>query len=178
ADKTTIRDTFKLATGCYRFRIFDESSLPEGLYPWLLQINDPKVTFGNFSLKDDKKATIWSATTSNNLASFGPKEIIPFMVQGTASVQISEKTPSLQDFLVYPNPSHGMISLDLTKLGEFSGDLRVAVVSILGKEVIVRTIRYPEASHLELDMQQYPKGSYIVKLQYGDLKISRICVLE
>ncbi|MFI5263318.1 MAG: peptide-N-glycosidase F-related protein [Candidatus Kapaibacterium sp.] len=181
ADATIIRDTFKLATGCYRFKIFDGSSSHQGLYPWLLKqgIPDPKITYGNYTLKDDKKVTIWTANSSNGYAGFSPEDIVPFMVQGPSSVSgNSSQIPSLTDFAIYPNPGHGKISLDLSMLGDYSGDLRVSVFSILGKEIITRTIYSADGPHLDLDMKYYPAGSYTVRLQYGDQKISKKCILE
>ncbi len=178
-DATTVRDTFKLATGCYRFRIYDASDYHQWLYPWLPQqgIPDPKISFGNYSLKDDKKVSIWSANTANGLAGFSPMDIVPFMVQGPASVQEDHPIGSLADFSIYPNPAHGKISLDLSSLGEFSGDLRVSVISMLGQELIVRTIQSDD-KHLNLDMHQYPAGSYIIRLRYGDTKVSKRCIVE
>jgi hypothetical protein len=179
-DATVIRDTFKLATGCYRFKIFDASSSHQGLYPWLLKqgIPDPKITYGNYTLKDDKKATIWNANSSNGYAGFSPMDVVPFMVQAPSSVSENSNIPeSLSDFSIYPNPAHSKITLDLSKLGEFGGDLRVSVISLLGKELIVRTIQSGQ-KHLDMDMHYYPSGNYIVRLQYGDMKVSKRCVLE
>ncbi len=175
ADATLVRDTFKLATGCYRFIIFDSSAYPQGLYPWFITGS----TSGYFTLKDDKKASIWNAQVSNNLASFGSREIVPFMVQAPSSVSGNPSLlPSLGDFSIYPNPSHGEISIDLSKLGEYSGELRISVTSLLGQELITRTIYSADVSHLDLDMHYYPAGNYIVRLQYGDMKVSKRCVLE
>jgi len=181
-DKTTIRDTFKLATGCYRFRIYDASDYHQGLYPWIPRENpppgDPKVTYGNYNLKDDKKVTIFSATTSNGYAGFSPMDVVPFMVQAPSSVRANKNSNvALDNFSIYPNPAHGKISLDLSKLGDFSGDLRISVISILGKEIIVRTLQSGDI-HLDLDMHYYPAGTYIVRLQYGDIKVSKQFVLE
>ena len=124
------------------------------------------------------KATIWNANTSNSLASFGPEEIVPFMVQAPSSV--SDNTQALQslsNFTIYPNPAHGKIQLDLSKIGKYNGDLRISVISLLGKELIVRTIQ-SSGEHLDLDMHSYPAGNYIIRLQYGDIKVSKRCVLE
>ena len=122
--------------------------------------------------------TIWNAQVSNNLASFGSEEIVPFMVQAPSSVSGNTSgILSLDNFSIYPNPSHGKISLDLSSLGEYSGDLRVSVISMLGQVLIVRTIQWDD-KHLNLDMHQYPAGSYIVRLQYRDTKVSKRCVVE
>jgi hypothetical protein len=180
SDKTTIRDTFKLATGCYRFRIYDSSDYHQGLYPWLAYqgIPDHNITFGSYTLKDDKKATIWNANTANGLAGFSPIEIVPFMVQAPAAVHSNgNSTIVLNNFSLYPNPAHGKISLDLSNISEYSGELRVSVFSLLGKEIITRTIFSGEA-HLDLDMHYYPAGTYIIRLQYGNVKVSKQCVME
>ena len=180
-DATVIRDTFKLATGCYRFKIFDGSSSHQGLYPWLLKqgIPDPKITYGYYTLKDDKKLIIWNATSSNGYAGFSPMDVVPFMVQGPSSVSSNSQAPtSLSDFSIYPNPAHGKIQLDLSRIGEFSGEMQVSVTSMLGRELIIRTIRNEDLPHLEFDMKRFPAGSYIVRLQYGDMKVSKRCVLE
>ncbi|HYM20426.1 MAG TPA: peptide-N-glycosidase F-related protein [Candidatus Kapabacteria bacterium] len=174
-DGTIIRDTFKLATGCYRFIIYDESQIPQGLYPWF--INGAK--FGYYNLKDDKKATIWNATTSNDLASFGNREIVPFMVQAPATVSDQNSVLSAPlDFSIYPNPAHELLTIDLSSLGNFSGQMQVSVISMLGKELVTRTIRAEDLPHVQFDLSHYPVGNYFIRVQYGNIKVTKRFILE
>jgi hypothetical protein len=175
ADGALVRDTFKLATGCYRFIIYDESQIPQGLYPWF--ISGAKA--GYYNLKDNKNTTIWNATSGNNLASFGNQEIVPFMVQAGSSVRDGNNplnTPL--DFSVYPNPAHGNVKIDLSSIGNFNGEMQVSVISLLGKELITRTIPAEDASNLEFDLGRYPAGNYFVRVQYANMRLTKKLILE
>ncbi len=171
-DGASIKDTFTLATGCYRFIIYDESELPEGLYPWMIQ----GAKFGSFSLKDDKKATIWNATSGNNLASFGPREIVPFMVISPLSV--GDEQPIHQfDLSLYPNPAKDRLSVQCQGLSSGS-EVQVSIFSLLGHEVLTRTERLGATETLDLDLQYLPAGEYVIRLEAGNKKISKRFIKE
>ncbi|MBS1902693.1 MAG: hypothetical protein JSS75_03215 [Bacteroidetes bacterium] len=173
ADGESVKDTFRLATGCYRFIIYDESEIPQGLYPWFIQ----GAKFGSYSLRDDKKVVIWNATTSNNLASFGGREIIPFQVLGQSSVPVSQFQSPL-DFRIVSNPAHERIALDLSPSGSYEGSMTITVSSILGKDLVTRTVTQDDGPRIEIDMQHYTAGSYIVRIEYGQRRLSKMVVLQ
>lgn len=174
-DVTVIRDTFQLASGCYRFVIYDDGSYPIGLNPWFINGG----VAGYFTLKDDKKATIWSATSSNYLAGFGRREIVPFTVAGPASVIDNFRNISLSDIAIFPNPAHEKLSIDLSKIdAAVAGEMRVTIFSLLGKEIITHTVRSSDFPRYELDVSRYSVGTYIVRIQCGDQKISKRIVIE
>ncbi len=174
-DVTIIRDTFQLPSGCYRFVIYDDGSYPIGLNPWFI----PGGVAGYFTLKDDKKATIWSATSSNYLAGFGRREIVPMTVTAPTSVSEKPQTISLNDIAIYPNPTHNTLSLDLSAIDPSAGgEIGVSLFSILGQEMVTRTIRSSDIPHYDLDVSHFTAGTYIVRLQYGDQKISKQVILN
>jgi polyhydroxybutyrate depolymerase len=78
-----------------------------------------------------------------------------FMKHSFESVSVEENTPL--SFNVYPNPSNGIVQLDL----ETTNGISYKVVDVLGKELLSRQV----TAVLEtIDLADLPNGTYFIKV--------------
>lgn len=169
-DGVLVRDTFQLASGCYRFIIYDESvgiGLTPAFYPGIF----PNSSNGNFTLRDDKSKTIISATASNLIAQFGDKYITTFSVGGASSVSAAKDDIH---FELYPNPSRGDVTIGLGS--SITEPLDVLVFDLLGNEVYIGNI--PAGSTTMQISSTLAEGSYIVRISSDSYKASRRLVIR
>jgi hypothetical protein len=165
-DGATIRDTFDLENGCYRFVIYDEA-LGDGLYP-IFQGS----TRGYYSLREVGGSTIIFNSQAANYsqpsgvyASFGDREIIPFRVN-TNAVSIDEQItesiiPSLN---ISPNPTRSGVSI-VQLLGmpmDIEGELQL--VSGIGQVIVQEKISTTDAQSMPINLQGFPSGAYAVRI--------------
>lgn len=166
ADGVTVRDTFTLAAGCYRFNIYDEG-LGEGLFPWIIS----GYTAGSYSLKDDKNATIVNAISSNNSALFGNRQTTTFTV--IPPLGVGDQPKAVASLNVHPNPAHDQISVDLAA---FAGvEVTIALYDALGKLIFEKQSNSASES---LDVRSLPVGSYVVRVESSAMKVSERVVIE
>jgi hypothetical protein len=158
ADAEQVRDTFQLANGCYRFTIYDDG-LGEGLSPWIFQ---PNHTNGNYTLKDDKNASIGSATASNSLIMFGNKQSHTFIVGPANSVANDNKVKA--ELTLYPNPAKDKLTLDLASFGE-AEEISIEVLDMLGKVMLAENRLAGEPLVRTLDVSSFVSGSYIIRIE-------------
>jgi hypothetical protein len=158
ADAEQVRDTFQLANGCYRFTIYDDG-LGEGLSPWIFQ---PNHTNGNYTLKDDKNASIGSATASNSLIMFGNKQSHTFIVCPANSVANDNKVKA--ELTLYPNPAKDKLTLDLASFGE-AEEISIEVLDMLGKVMLAENRLAGEPLVRTLDVSSFVSGSYIIRIE-------------
>ena len=165
-DGATIRDTFNLENGCYRFIIYDES-LGDGLYP-IFQGS----TRGFYSLREVGGSTIIFNSQAANYgqpsgvyASFGDREIIPFRVN-TNAVSIDESIAEFTEptLNIAPNPTKsGISTLQLHGMPrDVEGTLQI--VSGLGQVVFQEQISTTDAQSMPISLQGYPSGAYAVRI--------------
>jgi hypothetical protein len=74
---------------------------------------------------------------------------------------------------VCPNPSNGIFNLNINNLQEFVGPWSVEVADITGK-----TIYSMENVPLIIDLSNYPKGIYFLKIQTEDNNFSKKLILR
>jgi hypothetical protein len=167
-----VRDTFLLATGCYRFTIYDEG-LGEGLRPWIYgkdQSGNDLFKAGSYSLKDDKNAFIVNITSTSNAANFGNRNTSTFRVTGPAAVG-EQKT--VAEFTLYPNPAQTSVTIDLAQFGK--DEVEISVYDVLGKLVLIQQAQGNTAA---LDIRELGEGSYIVRIESATAKASQPIVIE
>ncbi|PCH91060.1 MAG: hypothetical protein COB85_09640 [Bacteroidetes bacterium] len=62
---------------------------------------------------------------------------------------------------IYPNPTNGLIHLELTQ--NERTDFNLEVRNLLGELLMVKSYKASQASHIELNLQELPDGIYIVQ---------------
>ena len=152
SNATTYRDTFQLATGCYRLVIYDSGE--DGLS--FFANNDGN---GTARLREVGGATFFKTFEPN----FGGEIAQSF----TIGYQLGIQEQELQEvFWVYPNPSDGRMTVDVQLSAPESMQLFVAD----GMDRIVMSESYREwlSGTVHLDLTHEPSGLYLVMLRTGD----------
>jgi hypothetical protein len=173
-DGATIRDTFDLENGCYRFVIYDEA-LGDGLYP-IFQGS----TRGFYSLREVGGSTIIFNSQAANYgqpsgvyASFGDREIIPFRVN-TNAVSIDEGVAdvSVPTLNIAPNPTlSGIANLQLLGMPrDLEGTMQI--VSSIGQVMFQETISTTDAQSMPINLQGYPSGAYAIRITVKGMTIT------
>lgn len=95
-----------------------------------------------------------------------------YIVVGNVSVkELSEANR----IMVYPNPSHGLVTVRLMESAEawgHGGMVDVAVINAVGN--VVRTINHDPALHeLTIDLSNEPVGLYIIRVSSGDRSVQK-----
>jgi hypothetical protein len=168
ADNTAYRDTFRLHNGCYSFIITDDY-IGDGL----LAIQG---TSGLYTLKDDQNHTIISAIADapNYLASFGNREITPFVVTGSSDVEM-EPSDAKSELLIYPNPTAGLFTVEFPQSVHGKG-VTVQAYSATGEEVFSKSLTTAPSS-MAVDFSGHVDGVYMVKVTAGEVVWGRKVVV-
>jgi hypothetical protein len=169
-DRATVRDTFRLHNGCYNFIIRDDY-VGDGLLPI-------QGSAGSYILKDNQNKTLINAASAAPLylASFGDREVIPFIVTGSSSVN-DEPSKEKGELRVYPNPTGGGVTLELPS-SLHGRSATVQLYSATGKEVMNRAFTSAAPQSLALDLSEQGAGVYMVKVTSGDVVWGEKIVLE
>lgn len=87
-------------------------------------------------------------------------------------------TPFLKEFVVYPNPTSGAVTLTLETF-DAESNLQLKVYSLIGQEMMKEVITPFEGSkQMRLDLTHLPKGIYMVEISNGEKsRIKRISVI-
>jgi len=72
---------------------------------------------------------------------------------------------------VYPNPSNGLVNMRLA--GVQKEDVKIIVLDMMGKEILVKTIKANDLQVQELDLTKQAKGVYFLRVQTGDQVYSK-----
>jgi hypothetical protein len=167
-DNITMVDTFDLPTGCYYFVIYD-LVVGDGLLPI-------QGTAGSFSLRDVVRRTIYNANAGAPfLASFGDREIIPFMVTNTSSVE-DEQALADSEVRIFPNPTSGSVTVDVTKLNR-RADATIHVFTINGKKVLTEPMPLGRDT-MSVDLSAQPAGIYMVLIDIDGQAWSETVVVQ
>ncbi|MFZ9760837.1 MAG: peptide-N-glycosidase F-related protein [Candidatus Kapaibacteriota bacterium] len=167
-DGATIRDTFDLEDGCYKFVLYDEA-LGDGLFP-IFQGS----TRGFYSLREVGGSTIIFNSQAANYgqpsgiyASFGDREIIPFIVNRKAlSIEQSSSESAIPEIRVVPNPTiAGIASLQVSGLPkDISATLQV--VSSIGEIIHQEQVSTTDLQMIPLTLKGQPSGAYFIRISY------------
>jgi len=157
-DNSIVRDTFKLQPGCYYFIIYDEG-FSDGLIP----IFQGSVR-GAFSLRDQTGTMFYSALSSggNNKASFGDREIIPFTIGTSTSIQ-DNSFAKVKGLFISPNPSSTTVSISWKGL-TLKENATVVVRNIQGQTVYSTSVSTTDAPNLDIDIRKFSNGTYYVSV--------------
>jgi hypothetical protein len=127
-------------------------------------INDSLLVIG-------KKAGIgkheyWVEVTDNNYCSNSDTINITVI----SSVNIEFENPEHTAIYLYPNPTFGILNLQIK--GIENGDLLLEVVSMEGRKIMVKQYKNSETvitDHLDLSLM--PAGPYIIRVIYKDTEM-------
>ena len=80
-------------------------------------------------------------------------------------------------FYIFPNPTRGIFNISF--FSETLIDFNITVVDAFGK-IIVKENEYLFIGEFtkQIDLSEYPKGIYVIKIQTGDSFVSRRLVLQ
>jgi hypothetical protein len=95
----------------------------------------------------------------------------------TQTIITSTKSPELDRAIsVYPNPSHGVFSLDVHGIAAKATAMQVSITNLLGQQVHTTTVK--NESNNQLDLSKLAAGIYTLKVQNGDEFMLRKLVIN
>lgn len=162
---TIYRDTLTLATDCYEFELLDNGE--DGLSWWAN------------SAQGAGYLRFRSATVNQILKSFGADFGGKIFQQFTVGLTSSTPDYILSDQLamyVYPNPSNGMVNIDVNMTKRDNGVIEV--YDVYGKKVYTHNYYNLTAESIEVDFSGLPKGVYFVTLNTGDQQVVRRLIMN
>src|SRR5690606_28755741 len=71
------------------------------------------------------------------------------------------------DFDIYPNPTSGMVYINLKERA--SDDNEIVVTDVNGKVIVRRSLINPETGNMDIDLSFLPKGMYMVRVRSGEV---------
>jgi hypothetical protein len=159
---TTYRDTVNLANGCYLLRLTDSGQ--DGLSFWA---NTDQGT-GYIRIK---RATTGVIAKSFN-SDFGA-EIFHYFTVGY-NLPVEETN---QEYLVnvFPNPSQGMFTLDLS-LPETQNAI-CSVFDMMGQKVYEKTLNNISSASVRIDLSANPAGMYVINIKTDKKVITKKVML-
>ncbi|REJ81405.1 MAG: T9SS C-terminal target domain-containing protein [Bacteroidetes bacterium] len=78
--------------------------------------------------------------------------------------------PDNFSFSIYPNPSDGILNLDMNLTRNLGSELTITVHSVIGKTIHQEKIYNPSGSIHQLDLSANPSGIYFITLQNESFK--------
>ena len=83
------------------------------------------------------------------------------------------KDPIVKEFVVYPNPTSGDLTVQIESLNN-SSTLTLRVFSIIGQEMMKQTVNpFNGSKKIELDLHKLPKGIYMIEISNGKDAITK-----
>lgn len=152
----TLMDQLCLADGCYRYAIYD--SYGDGLDG----TNGFCGRSGDYWLTDVLGNALVRMTAPNG--NFGDSAVhyfcLPYVINNQTTLN------KFNEFKVFPNPTDGMVYIDLA-LKE-SEEVQLELYSVTGQ--LLQQINTPNivSERFEFDLKAYSAGMYFVKLRIGD----------
>ena len=126
------------------------------------------------------------AGTGTNLTGLAPGEYIVTVtddngcetrdtvtVASATSIQLPAGVEAMQ---VYPNPSRGQVSLDLTLVQPTA--VTVKVYDLQGRMIKTQSATAADTHQLRLDLAQAPQGTYLLEVQAGQVRLHRRLLLN
>lgn len=149
---TTYNEVMTLPAGCYTFRITDSGD--DGLYYW--------ATPGNGT-----GFARWRENGTNVKIfepEFGKFIQYDFWMDGYVS---NEEQLTARQMTLFPNPSNGEFTLQLT--GYMDQDVDIAVYDLMGKQVFQSHFQTGSADYIResIDLTTFANGNYILKVIAG-----------
>jgi hypothetical protein len=152
----TLNDQLCLATGCYRYAIYD--SYGDGL--------DGTSGFcgraGDYWLTDAMGNELVRMTAVNG--NFGDSAVhyfcLPFVINSQTSLE------KFNEFKVFPNPTDGTVYIDVAL--KASEEVQLELYTVTGQLLQQINTQNTITERFEFDLKGYSAGMYFVKLRIGD----------
>jgi hypothetical protein len=91
-------------------------------------------------------------------------------------VNINTPDPADQGLAIYPNPSSGLVTLQISS--STSKDMKLAVYNLLGSPVLLREINQKPDRQLKLDLSDLPKGIYVLTVTGTNYSQTRKLIIQ
>jgi hypothetical protein len=119
------------------------------------------------------KVGLYQVSISNIQGCYTRSDIVAIPTGYTGT----EETEMLDDISIYPNPTSGIITIDMEN--NIFGDVLISIVTEQGKEIRhIRSEKTTEHFITEIDLSSEPKGVYFIMLQIENYMETRKVVLE
>ncbi len=157
-----ISTTMCLAEGCYDFTIYD--SYGDGLNGTAFGCD----VDGDYTItRVDNSAVLATILAANS--DYGDFETQNFCLENTSGIEEF----GASSFSIYPNPSNGVLNVNL---GEFFGDsYSVSVVDLSGREVYSKE---ESLNTFSIDLNNASNGTYLVHVTSNGVKMTKRIVLK
>lgn len=165
AANTFYRDTINLATGCYELELTDSGE--DGLSFWA------HTAAGSGFLRI-RKADVAGIIKSFG-ADFGGQIYMQFTVGLTNSMEDYILTTNLE-FNVYPNPTNGMVNIDVNMLERNNGSIEIT--DITGRKLYTHGFQNVTAESAEFNLSPYGSGTYFVTLRTDKNVVTKKVMLQ
>lgn len=154
-------DEVDLPPGCYTLHIEDDAG--DGLYYWYWDaIGDIRGT-GQASFKRYYNPSIQLPLKSFE-SEFGSSIDFDFIMPMTVG---NENLTRPRRFSAYPNPTPGEVTVEME--GFRAQDARLQLLSLTGQVLAEQRFRHDgQSAQRKLNLEAYPKGMYIIRLQGED----------
>jgi hypothetical protein len=157
-DNTIYKDTLDYPFGCYSIELTDAEDM--GLSYWAY----PEQGTGYFRLMDLDSNIIKSFNSE-----FGRTIFYTYHVGEGYYIQ----EPGLENMVgIYPNPSDGIINLDMKDL---TGRVTIKVYNTQGQ--LIRHLEQ-EAGHIVIDLSARPPGLYFIEIENPEITIGKKIILQ
>ncbi len=99
--------------------------------------------------------------------------------RNSVPLRIGPDLSSLQDIIVYPNPSNGNINIQVINTNEklSISDIEICISSIDGRSLYKENEKIPENGFIELSMPDRSKGFYLISVKVGETKHNKIIAI-
>jgi len=84
---------------------------------------------------------------------------------GYNTVGINSTKETSNSISVYPNPSSGIITINIDKINEQMSDRKIEIYNAIGEKVYIAKLE--QQTSIEVDLSNFYKGIYFVKLDNG-----------
>ncbi|MCX6350303.1 MAG: peptide-N-glycosidase F-related protein [Bacteroidetes bacterium] len=152
---TSYKDTLNLKVGCYQFTLIDSGL--NGLSFWA----DTAQGSGNFRFR---KST--GGILKNYNMDFGAQIFQQFSV-GAYKDGVEETSFEKASLRVYPNPSNSIINVELN-LTKKAKEAMLNLFDVSGRKVFSKTFYGNDFFETAIDVSQYPKGIYVLKVSSAE----------
>ncbi len=97
-------------------------------------------------------------------------------IEVTYTVGMDESEGNISDLNIRPNPSQGLFTVSIPEL---TGKVQIEIFDALGNRLLSKDVNATGAkSEMEIDMDDYPEGVYLIKVFNKESKFIRKIVIE
>ncbi|MEC7863863.1 MAG: T9SS type A sorting domain-containing protein, partial [Bacteroidota bacterium] len=145
-------------------------------YTWGVDIGNLISGQGSSSIDvewiSDGLATLWVVET-NSSGCISDTVFYSLDISGVTGIS----NVSIQDLLVYPNPTKGMLTISFNVI--LKGDYELTIINIVGEQIFHDKLRsYSGIYSSKVDLSDYSKAIYFLEIDTGDGTIIKKITLQ